>query len=393
MGAEPATTRETRMRRARGWSGHADHYYWLTAFLASRGAQQSTCRGIAVVIFSLGVMPLALIESGVGSHDPRDRILAAVVAVCCSVMALGWLRRRWPTRNESRLCVAVGTICIAVACLIQVNPLAGLLGATAFCAVCAYTALFHTARLLVVTWTVAAAILGILGFRFAAIDPVLAVCGVLLVAIVNILAVVACRVIPRLIDTEVLHQNLEPLTGLLNRAAFYEEFATLVAARSRKEDRYLVVAVIGLDGLSVCTRAGGASDANRARIAIAQQLRGTARSTAIIGHFSDSEFVFADVFTTAEPAPLAERIHDAVGTTPFRRTSSIGVVSTPLPPLAEQPPYEVLDEILALGATAMDEAREAGGNRIHYVQSPMPLALVGSDNRDWFDTEQSAQLA
>lgn len=146
--------------------------------------------------------------------------------------------------------------------------------------------------------------LGILGFRFAAIDPVLAVSGVLLVAVVNILAVVACRVIPRLIDTELLHQDLEPLTGPLNRAAFYEEFATLVAARSRKEDRYLVVAVIGLDGLSVCTRAGDASDANWSRIAIAQQLRGTARSTAIIGHFSDSEFVFADVFTTAEPAPL-----------------------------------------------------------------------------------------
>jgi GGDEF domain-containing protein len=384
------------MRRVPGWSGHFDHYYSITAFLASRGAQQSTCRVIAVVIFSLGLMPLAVIESGVGSHDPRARILAAVVVVCCSVMALGWLRRRWPTRNESRLFVAVGTICIAVASLIQVNPLyplAGLFGATAFCVVGAYTALLHTARLLVVSWTVAAATLGILGLRLAAIDPVVAVCGVLLVAVVNIFAVFACRLILRLIDTEVLHQDLEPLTGLLNRAGFYEEFATLVAARSRKEDRYLVVAVIGLDGLSVCTRAGGTSDANRARIAIAQQLRRTARSTAIIGHFSDSEFVFADVFATAEPAPLAERIRDVVTTTSFHQTASIGVVSTPLPPLAQQPPYEVLDEVLALGTTAMDEAREAGGNRIHYVQSFMPLALVVSDNRDWFDTEQSAHLA
>ncbi|MBW8712239.1 MAG: diguanylate cyclase [Mycobacterium sp.] len=241
----------------------------------------------------------------------------------------------------------------------------------------------------------AAATLGILGLRLAAIDPVVAVCGVLLVAVVNIFAVFACRLILRLIDTEVLHQDLEPLTGLLmlNRAGFYEEFATLVAGRSRKEDRYLVVAVIGLDGLSVCTRASGTSDANRARIAIAQQLRRTARSTAIIGHFSDSEFVFADVFATAEPAPLAERIRDVVTTTSFHRTASIGVVSTPLPPLAQQPPYEVLDEVLALGTTAMDEAREAGGNRIHYVQSFMPLALVVSDKRDWFDTEQSAHLA
>jgi GGDEF domain-containing protein len=392
MGAEPATTRETRMRRERRWSRHFDHYYWVTAFLASRGAQQPTCRVIAVVIFSLGVMPLALIESGVGPHNPRDRILAAVVAVCCSVMALGWLRRRWPTRNESRLCVAVGTICIAVACLMQVNPLVGLLGATAFCAVCSYAALFHTVRLLVVSWTVAAATIGILGFRLAAIDPVLAVCGVLLVVVVNVLAVFASRVILRLIDTEVLHQDLEPLTGLLNRAGFYEEFATLVAARSRKEDRYLVVAMIRLDGLSVCTRAGGASDANRARIAIAQQLRETARSTAIIGHFSDSEFVFAEVFPTAEPAPLAERIRNAVTTTSFHRTASIGVVSTPLSPLAEKPPYEVLDEVLALGATAVAEAREAGGNRIHYVQSFTLTVNVGSGNRDWFDTKQSAQF-
>jgi GGDEF domain-containing protein len=278
-----------------------------------------------------------------------------------------------------------------VACLIQVNPLAGLLGATAFCAVCGYTALFHSARLLVVSWTVAAATLGIIGFRFAIIDPVPAVCGVLLVAVVNILAVIACRVILRLIDTDVPHQDLEPLTGLLNRAGFDEKFATLVGARSRKEDRYLVVAVIGLDGLSVCTRAGGASEANRARVAIAQQLRETARSTAIIGHFSESEFVFADVFSTAEPAPLAERIRNAV--TSIHRTASIGVVSTPLPPLAQQPPYEVLDEVLALGATAMDQAREAGGNRIHYVRSSTLTLLVGSDNRHWFDTEQSAQLA
>jgi GGDEF domain-containing protein len=289
--------------------------------------------------------------------------------------------------------VVVGTICIAVACLIQVNPLAGLLGATAFCAVCAYTAVFHTARLLVVGWTVAAVTLGILGFRFAAIDPVPAVCGVLLVAVVNILAVLACRVILRLIDTEVSHQDLEPLTGLLNRVGFAEKFATLVAARSRKEDQYLVVAVIGVDGASVRTRAGDASDADQTRIAIAQQLRGTARSTAIIGHFADSEFVFADVFPTAEPAPLAERIRDAVRTTSYRRTASIGVVSTPLPPLAQQPPYEVLDEVLSLGTAAMDEARQAGGDRIHYIQSSTLTALVGSDNRDWFDTEQPAQLA
>jgi GGDEF domain-containing protein len=377
------------MSRVRGWSRHFDHYYWLTAFLASRGAQQPICRVIAAVIFCLGVMPLGLIESGVSPQNPRDRILAAVVAVCCSVMALGWLRRRWPTRNESRLFVVVGTVCIAVASLVQVNPAFGLLTATAFCAVCAYTALFHTARLLAVCWTLAAATLGILGFHLADIDPAAAVYGVLLVAVVNIFAVLACRVILRLIDTEVLHEHLEPLTGLLNRDGFYEKFATQLAARNRTEDRYLVVAVIRLDSLSVCDRAGGAPDANRARIGIAQQLRETARSSAIIGHFSDSEFVFADLFPSAEPAPLAERIRHAVTTT-SHLPASIGVVSTPLPPLAQKPPYEVLDEVLALGVAAMCEARKAGRNQIHYVRSVALTVFVGADNRDWVEADQPA---
>jgi GGDEF domain-containing protein len=373
----------------RGWSRDVDHYYWLTALLASRGVQQLICRVIAAVIFCLGVMPLGLIGSGVSPQHPLDSILAAVVAVCCSVIALGWLRGRWPTRNESRLFAVVGTLCIAVASLVQVNPAFGLLVATAFCAFCAYTALFHTARLLAVCWTLAAATLGILGFRLADIDPAVAVCGVLLVAVVNIFAVFACRVSLRLIDTEVLDQHLEPLTGLLNRDGFYEKFATQLAARNRTEDRYLVVAVIRLDNLSVCDRAGGAPDPIRTRIGIAQQLRETARDSAIIGHFSDSEFLFADVFPSAEPAPLAERIRHAVTTT-SHLPASIGVVSTPLPPLAQQPPHEVLDEVLALGAVAMYEARKAGRNQIHYVRSAALTVFVGTDNRDGLEVHQPA---
>ena len=58
---------------------------------------------------------------------------------------------------------------------------------------------------------------------------------------------------------------------------------------------------------------------------------------------------------------------------------SIGVVSTPLHPLAEHPPTEVLDEIVALASTAMYEARRAGGNQVRFVTNP---GLSISDGED-----------
>jgi hypothetical protein len=48
-------------------------------------------------------------------------------------------------------------------------------------------------------------------------------------------------------------------------------------------------------------------------------------------------------------------------------TASIGVVSTLLGPLAGRPPSAVLDEVVALAAAAMCDARRAGGNQARYV--------------------------
>ena len=146
-----------------------------------------------------------------------------------------WLRHCWPTRTQSQLCVVVGTVCIAVACLIEDHPVIGLLGSTAFAVPSAFTAFFHSARLLAFTWTVGVVSLGVLALRLATIDAALAVCSVVLIALVNAFVAFACRTITRLIDTEILHGEIEPLTGLLNRDGFYDHIATLIGARSREK--------------------------------------------------------------------------------------------------------------------------------------------------------------
>ena len=375
----------------RRWPRHLDHYYWLTAYLAARDMQTRTCRLVATIILGLGAIPSTLMMSSVGPDGLQNRLLAGVITVCCVVMGAQWLRHCWPTRTQSQLCVVVGTVCIAVACLIEDHPVIGLLGSTAFAVLSAFTAFFHSARLLAFTWTVGVITLGVLALRLATIDAALAVCSVVLIALVNVFVAFPCRMVTRLIDTEILHGEIEPLTGLLNRDGFYDHIATLIGARRRDDDRYLIVLVVNLDSFSLLTAMTGAAGGNRVRVAIGQRLRETVRREAIIAHIGDAEFFIADLFTTPDPFVLTERICGTVRTAPFRLTASIGGVSTPVQPLATYPPHDVCGELLTIATTAMYEARKAGGNQARHVPSPALAVLDDLDSQeDWPDIDRSA---
>ena len=333
----------------------------------------------AAMLFCVGVLPLISIGSSIGAQGPQARLLAVIVAACCLVMALRWLRLRWPSRAESALHVVTGTLCVAVVCVIQANPVVGLLSATTFAMSSAYIALFHTARLLAFTWTVAAVTLGFLAVRLAAVDPALAVAGVVLVALVNIFVAFACRLGVRLLGSDVLYGELEALTGLLNRDAFYQRTATLLAARSRDDDRYLVVVVVSIDSFSLLTGTAGLAAGDRARVEVGQALRENVRRETIVAHIPDADFLIAETFTSADPSPLIERLRGAITTKPSRLAATIGVVSTPLKPLSHHPPQDVLDEVLTLATAAMYEARQSGGNQARYVLNPALSILNDPD--------------
>lgn len=366
------------------WTSRHDHYYWLTAILAGRGLQTRFCRLIAGVIAGLGVIPMIVLVSPLGPQGLTGRILAVAVTTCCVLMSLLWLRHRWPTRTESAAYVVVGSFCIAVACLIPSSPVAGVLGATTFAVLAAYAACFHSVRLLVFTSIVAAATLVVLAVRLAPLDAALAIGSVALVALVNVFVALACRVVVRLVAGNVATSQLEPLTGLLDRDAFYERTATLLAARHRDDDRYLVLIVVNIDGFSLVTGMSGARGGNLARVTVGAALGDSVRHDAVVAHVSDAEFVIADTFTTADASPLVERIRSAVANTPSRLTTSVGVVSTPLRPLVHLPPDDVVDEVVTIATEAMQEARRAGGNRARFVINP---ALTVVDNSDSSECE------
>ncbi len=373
----------------RWWRG-LDHYYWLTAFLAARGLQKTTCRLVALVILGMSAISLILIWSPTGPKGTVNQVVAVAVAVSSSTLAVLWLRSRWPTVIESRFCVCAGSVCIAISCLIQTDALTALFGATSFTLVAIYAAVFHTTRWVAVTWIATGVTLAVLVFRLSSISIAFAIASVLLISCIVMFVSLTGRAAIWLVDADILHENFEPLTGMFNRDGFYEKATTLLASRSRGDDRFLAISVINLDSFSLVGELSGVGGSNRARVDIAARLRETARRDAVLAHIADSEFVIADLFDSNDASALLERVRGTISGAPSRLSASIGVVTTPLQPLVQLPPHDVLDELLSIATNAMYESRKRGGNHVTYVRSPSLTVLDDQGNDERFGNEELA---
>jgi GGDEF domain-containing protein len=363
------------------WHLQPDSYYWVTAQLAARGVQRWTCRLISAMVITFGAVPTMVEFSPLEPHSFLHRSLALGVSACSVVMGSHWLRDGWPSRTVSRICSVVGALCIAGVCLLASDPMVGLLGATSFAVLTNYVGLFHSVRLLAVTWLVSGTTMTVLAFRLVSIHGALTVGVVLLVALLTVFAAFACRLVLRLIPPTLVGDHLEPVTGLLTREGFYDQVGMLLGARSRADDRHLVVVVAGIDSVAGLTSGLGSIRPNQARVTLARCVRETARRDALVAHPGDAEFFIADLFTSADPSPLSERLRHTIAHTCLGVTASIGVVTTPLGPLTSHPPFDVLEELVTIATTAMFDARAGGGNQSRYAINPALTVLTEAHNR------------
>lgn len=358
--------------RGRMWR-EPDHYYWVTASLAARGLQTMTCRVIALLTASFGVLPVVMIFSPAGPDGNAGRTIAVGIGVCRGLLALGWLRARWPSRAQSLVYIAVSALCITLAALTKQNPVSGLTTSMSFAALVGYTVFFHTPRYVFYLATMTVPTVLFLAARLAADgDPAWAVSLLGAVWVVMLSGALACQSLVHLLGIAVLPGEIQPLTGLLNRSAFYAAAGALIAARCREDDRYLGVLIVELDNFGLLA---GRPEGDRAAVAAAQTLREVVRRDAVIAHTGEAEFIIADIFAAPDPDPLAKRIRGAIKTTPPNTSASIGVVLTPLPPLADCPPEELFDELIAMATALMHDARRSGGNRARHIVCPRPAAL------------------
>ena len=357
-----------------------DQYYAVTTRLTTQGRQRTAMRVVAGCILTLG-LPAALAAANPDASDiPGGRVLLAVAPVACVALASPWLRYRWPTRAQASAAVILGTLLLAAGCIVPVNPFSGLLIATAFAFVLGYSVLFHGSRLQMFVATVAAGTIGWLLIAIARTDLPTALAVTTPVILINVAVVVACRIIAELSPAGVGHTDVDPLTGLLTRRSFDELAATMLGARTRGDDRFLVVIVAGVDSFAARVSVQGRRDADRVRVAAAQALRDTVRRDALLGQIDEAEFLIAEIFTTPDPTPLAERVRGALAAVPGGVTASVGVVTTASGPLSDRPPYEVLEEMIALATTAMFRARRRGGNQAEYLLNPNLSGPVEPDS-------------
>lgn len=363
----------------REWWRQPDHYYWLTAFLAARGAQRGICRVVAGSLLGFAVVLLVSMFSPAGPTSVAGRIGTAVIALALVGMAIGWWREGWPSQRQSAGFVVAAALATSVGCLIKADPFNGMFGAATFAVLAGYIAFFHTPKMMAFNFVVALLTATVLAVRVALNgDPALAISTLIFLIIVYVATPSVCHTLVHLLGIDVLNTDIDPLTGLYNRDAFDRAAAAYISSRNRDDDRFFVLVVVDLDNFALLTQAKGRQAGERARVAAAQTLRETTRQNAVIAHLPETEFLIADSFPTTDSSALVERVRSAIRTTPPRTSASIGVVSTPMHALAERPPGQVLDELLELARSAVVVARRAGGNQAHHITCP-PLRALEDD--------------
>ncbi|BBY19728.1 GGDEF domain-containing protein [Mycolicibacterium litorale] len=363
----------------REWWRQPDHYYWLTAFLAARGAQQGICRVVAGSLVGFALVLLVSLGSPAGPSGMAGRIGTVVIAVALTAMAIGWWREGWPTQRQSAGFVIAAALCISASCLVQADPFNGMFGGATFAVLAGYIAFFHTPRMMAFNFLLALLTGAVLAVRVAVDgDPALAVSTLIFLTVINVATPSTCHALVHLLGIDVLNADIDPLTGLYNRDAFDRAAAAYISSRNRDDDRFFVLVVVDLDNFALLTQAKGRQAGERARVAAAQTLREVTRQNAVIAHLPDTEFLIADSFPTTDSSPLVERVRSAIRTTPPRTSASIGVVSTPMQALAERPPEQILAELLELARSAVVVARRAGGNQAHHINCP-PLRALEDD--------------
>jgi len=349
------------------WWRHGDHFDWLTLYLNTRGIRLIWRAMIAAVIASIAVVPTVVLFSASLPHYPAAAVVAPIVSGFGAIVALLWLVR-WPSRVQSLLYAFIGSFCIAAACLVQGNPLAGLLGCSAFAMLGGYIAFFHSAFDMVINFAIAMTTAAVLTARLAHYyGAVVADCGFLLVLMVNVAFAFAVQWLIRALGTDLRRSSRDTLTGLLIRRAFYQSAYALLLRR-REAPTHLAVAMIDLDNFKLLNDTHGHITGDRALVEVAGALRLACPPTSMIARFGGEEFVVADTFRTDELHEIAEQWRKAIAAINYPVTASIGIASARLRASFDPAERELIDGLVNLADTAMYDAKRAGGNQSRLTQ-------------------------
>jgi diguanylate cyclase (GGDEF)-like protein len=358
------------LKRISWWWKQPDHYVWFRSYLQGRRMAEMARAVVAVTAAILAVIPFAM----VWSTAPPDSTARLVMSILSAVGGLGcallWAVR-WPTQSESIAFAVTASASIALAALAQSDPSMALLACTAFATVSGYIAIFHTAALMVANAVVVVVVPAIPALALTATHGVVrALCEYALVVVVNVAVPFGFQILVRALGVDLLNADRDPLTGLLNRRAFYERTSQIVTAHGCT-DSHLVVAMIDLDRFKQLNDTEGHAAGDRVLMEVGHALREHTRPSAIVGRVGGEEFLVADVFIDPRQAALGQRLCEAVAALPYAVTASVGIASARCDQFVEpHDPIRVLTALTASADGAMYEAKRDGGNRSRQRVAP-----------------------
>lgn len=357
------------MRRLGQWWRQPDHYEWLSDYLAVRGLTTPIRCILAGVLSTLALTTLLMMFSASGPRETAPRVVSIAVIAGFLGIAAAYLRR-WPDRNESRLLSVAGVVGIALSCLVDSDPRAGLLGCVAFIGLAGYVGFFHCAHYLSLTVVISIATAVVCAARLGANgEPVMAVSQLLLTGS-GILVVPFCgQVLVNWLSVDALKSSTDALTGLRNRRGFHRSASDLVANAIGDPERCFIVVMADLDAFKQANDTYGHAAGDMILVEVADSLLRASGASAVVGRIGGEEFLVAEIMPHGEAAATAERLRAAIASTSWNITASLGVSSIGLTCIGVES-RELISGLIAAADKAMYEAKRAGGNQIRYSDVP-----------------------
>ena len=166
----------------------------------------------------------------------------------------------------------------------------------------------------------------------------------------------------------------DSLTGTLSRRHFKEEAVRAVSLAQRHHQDLAIIA-FDLDHFKHINDTFGHAAGDTVLGAVAEAVRETLRGTDLIGRLGGEEFA-ALLSSTALPGAVeaAEKIRKAVGALRFTFGEQETGVTTSLGVAALDPSTREADALLTHAGKALDEAKQAGRNRVAVYRAPAAAA-------------------
>ncbi len=347
------------------WWSHPHHYEWMTDYLAARGMTGAVRFMMAGIAASLSICLLVLLYfDGPEAVVPTAMTWLAVGGGIAGLALWTW---RWPTHAQSVAFALVSSASIALSCLAYPHPAGALIGCISFATIAAYIAFFHSTALVLFNFALTTAV-GVAAAARLALSghTAMAVVDLFIVLQINIAMPVAIHVLVRALGVDLAQADRDPLTGLLNRRAFYAQSAKLRVAGPAHAGWHLVVVVVDLDDFKRINDTYGHQVGDETLMAVGRALsRAVVGASAAIGRSGGEEFVVATVWETADPTPLAKRICEEIAALPEPVTASVGTACTALTS-TRGVHQSTLEHLVCAADAAMYEAKRAGGNKFHH---------------------------